>query len=1042
MRKLVTFLLGLLCVFTTVLGQRRPVKGKVVDENNVPVPSASIQIKGTSSGVAADTLGNFTINAAANDVLIISALNFGQKEVAVGNKLNLNVSLARNNASTIDEVVVTALGVSREKRALAYSVQTVSPDALRSAQEPNVVNALAGKVAGIQINNSGGQAGTSSRIVIRGNSSLTGNNQPLFVIDGIPVDNSVDRAISENDESALFNGYGGNRAIDIDPNTIESTTVLKGAAATALYGSRGAFGVILITTKKGRASAGRKIPRINVSSSVSFDNAYTDGYQDKYLQGLNRLYKNGLPLGAGGYSEDPGAASQTSGSWGPHRDSVSQAVIDSIGMPQVIDPRKELYRTGKVYSNSVTVSGGNDKSTYALTYSNLTQDGIVPNNTFKRNSVKASFTNKLTDYFTSTTSVTYINTKNNRLTEGNGARAFTYGLNFQPISFDAKRAYEERGNSAWTAAGSGFNNPFWLVENNVNPSAVDRLIASNEINIQLASWLKLTNRIGIDTYTDEQAEHVNIGTLGYPGGRMYNGLIKRRQVNNDLILSAQGNIGSDWKVSGLIGHNINSRNFARRTVRGTTLSLPGFYDITNAQATEALQADSKRRLIGVYASATLEYKNFLYLNAAARNDWSSTLPVGGNSFFYPSVSAGLVFTELLDIDKTIFPYGKIRLSYAQAGNDAAEYLTNQTYARANPSDGTRGNITFPFNGINGFLTNGILANGALKPEKVTEKEIGGEFKFFKSRLGLDIAYYDKVSKNQILQQEVAGSSGYSERVINAGELSNKGIEISLTATPIKTRDFTWDLQLNFAKNKYKLKSIAENVDNIFLGGFSDPQIRADKDYGYGVIWGLGFKKTEDGKQLLIDDDGYPIAADDLGPIGNATPDWTAGLRTTFSYKGLSLSMLFDKRQGGDILNMDSYYSVFYGTAKVTQDRYTNTVWEGIRESDGKANTTPIFRDDNYWRTWYSSSFGLFVEDGSFFKLREITLSYALPQSWLAKTPFEGISVYATGRNLWIKSSFTYKDPEGNLLGNTNAQGFYHAVVPGTRGITAGLNVNF
>ena len=1043
MRRIIFTILFLLSVLIhEALAQNKTVSGRVTDATtNEGLPGVTVLVKGTQAGSATDGSGNYSIIIPdGGTTLIFSFIGYTTTERTIGNATTINVAMAVD-AKQLNEVVVTALGVEREKRTLGYAVQNVNPQQILTSREPNIVNALAGKVAGVQINNSSGQAGSSSRIVIRGNTSLTGNNEPLFVVDGIPIDNTNNRAVGEDTESALFGGLGGNRGIDIDPNIIENVTVLKGASATALYGSRGAFGVILITTKKGQKSADRKLPRVAFTSSVGFDKAITEGYQDKYLQGLNGLYRNGFPADRGGFAEAVNGATQGTTSWGPHRDSVSQKVIDAIGVPQVFDPRADFYRTGQVWNNSVSVSGGTDKNTYILTYSNLNQNGIVPKNTFNRNSFLASFTSQLSQKFNVTTSVNYINSKSKRIPEGNTKRSYLYSLNFAPISFDNKAAYEQFGNASWSSNITGFNNPFWLINNVQMPSTVDRFIISNVANLQLLSWLTLTNRVGLDTYTDEQQEHVNIGTISVPNGRMFESIIKRNQINNDLILNANKKIGEDFVLNALIGHNINQRRLATRTVRGENLSIPGFYDVRNAESTTPLQYDEERRLIGVYASATLDYKNYLFLNGTARNDWSSTLPPGDNSFFYPSISLGFVFTEVLGLSSSsYFPYGKLRLSYAQAGNDAAPYLTNQTYQRANPGDGQRGNINFPFNGVNAFQTSTLLTNNQLKPEIVTEKEIGGDFSFFNGRLGADISLYDKVSESQILRQEIASSSGYVERVVNAGEIQNRGLEATLTANPLKIGDFNWNVQLNYGRNKYNLKSIAEGVDNIFLGGFTSPQIRADKNYGYGVIWGQGFKRNENG-QLIIDEDGLPMLADDLGPIGNATPKWAGGLRNTFSFKGLSLSVLFDARKGGDIMNMDLFYSTFYGTAKITEQRNTTIIYEGVKE-DGSPNTTPVLRDQAYFQNWYSSAFENFVEDGSFTKLREVTLSYNFPAALISKTPFEGISFTATGRNLWRKTDFSYGDPEGNLLGNTNAQGFYHAVTPSTKGVTVGLNVRF
>lgn len=1046
MKKVV--LLKLLLVFAMagqLWAQTRTVTGRVTGPEGSPLPGVTVVEKGTTNGVTTTSEGNFSLTVQPNATLVVSFIGMANQEVILGNRSMINVQL-KEDSQKLSEVVVTAFGIEAEKRTLGYSAQNVNPAQLQQSREPNIVNALAGKVAGVQINNSGGQAGSSSRIVIRGNTSLTGENQPLFVVDGIPIDNSTNRGINATTEGALFNGYGGNRAIDLDPNLVENVTVLKGASATALYGSRGANGVIVITTKKGQRDASRSFPKVTFNSSLAFDDAILAGYQDQYHLGLNGLYRNGLPNGEGGYAQRaPGATTspnpQTTVSWGPHRDSVAQEVIDSIGVPGVFNPRDQFYRTGKVWNHSISLSGGTEKSTYLLAYSVLDQEGIVPNNTFKRHSVAANFTSQLTEKFNVATSINYIRSNNDRLSEGNGARSYLFGLNFTPISFDINRYFTMPGNPNVMYTPTAFNNPFWLANNNGVFSEVDRFIVSTEVGYQILPWLRLSNRVGMDTYTDQMREEVNVGTRGAVNGRMFEALLKRSQINNDLILSANYNLSEEVRLTGLVGHNVNTRTYNRRTIRGLDLSIPNYFDITNAKSTQAFQDDEERRLVGLYGSATLDFRNYLFLTATGRNDWSSTLPIEHNSYFYPSVSLGFVFTEVLGLaNSSYFPYGKVRVSWARAGNDAPAYYTNQTFSQAGPSDGTRGTINFPFNGQNAFIASNQLNNNQLVHELVTEKEIGFDFRFLQNRLGIDLALYDKVSNNQILDQEISAASGYVTRVVNAGEISNKGIELVLTASPLRIGSFSWEILGNFARNRYKLNSIAEGVDNIFLGGFTSPQIRADKDFGYGVIWGSKFMRNDQG-QLVIDEDGLPIVDDALGAIGNVMPDWTAGLRNTLAWKGLSLSALIDVRQGGDILNMDQYYTTFYGTAKVTEARNTMFAYNGVLE-DGTVNTKRIKRDELYWRNFYSSVDENFVEDGSFVKLREITLAYSLPQSLMARTPLQSVTFSATGRNVWIRSDFSYGDPEGSLLGNTNAQGFYHAVTPATKGITFGVNVVF
>lgn len=1038
---LLSLFVGSMILTSVAFAQEKKVSGRVTGADGKPLVGVTVAVQGSNVATQTDVNGNYSFSVPTGKIIVFRSIGYSDKTLIVKEGQSaFNVTLD-NNDNALDEVVVTALGVKKEKKSVGYSVQEVKAADILSSREPNVVNALAGKVAGLQITSSGGQAGSSASIQLRGNTSITGSSEPLFVIDGIPMDNSVNSG--DDNVSTLFTGTNGSRLSDLDPNIVESISVLKGAGASALYGSRGANGVIMITTKKGMAEDNRKLPRVSLSSSVTFDEAYTDGYQTTYLQGVNGKYRNGLPLALGGYAEEGGTTNpQTSAVWGPHRDSVSQAVIDAIGMPKIVDPRKQFYQTGVMWNNSASISGGLANTTYRLTYSNTNQDGIVPNNTFKRNSFNGAFASKLSQIVTSSTSVSYVNSKNNRMLEGNGGQSFLYGLNFAPVSFDMKEAYDKYGNLSWQspiALGTGFNNPYWLVNHNSSPSITDRFVISNEINIDILPWLKATNRVGLDSYTDLIEEKIDIGTKGIPKGRYFSALVKYKQWNNDFILSANKKINEDWSISGLVGTNYNQRGFNRRTVRGLDLNIPGFFDISGMGTVQAFQSDELRRLVGLYASASIDYKNYLFLNATARNDWSSTLPKGNNSFFYPSISSSFVFSEAFDLTNDVFSFGKIRASYAVAGNDAQPYYTTQTFSKANPGDGTRGNIDFPFNGLNGFNMSSVLANNELKPEIVTEYEFGTELKFFKNRVNLELSYYSKQSEKQIIQQPIAASSGFQLLVANAGKLKNSGVEIMLDVAPVKTENFNWNIVTNFAKNKYKLQSLAEGVDNIFIGGFTNPQVRIDKDYGY-VIWGYGFKENDKG-QTLIDDDGLPILSEELGPIGNVMPDWTMGIRNSFRYKNLSVSGLLDVRTGGQVLNLDLYYATFYGSSAVTADRGTKIVHEGIRESDGEVNTTEVVKNQAYYQNWFSTVDKNFVEDAGFIKLREVTLSYSLPKSWLKKSKLEDVTFSATGRNLWIKSDFSYKDPEGSLLGN-QVQGLYHAITPSSKGFTFGVNVKF
>jgi outer membrane receptor protein involved in Fe transport len=531
---------------------------------------------------------------------------------------------------------------------------------------------------------------------------------------------------------------------------------------------------------------------------------------------------------------------------------------------------------------------------------------------------------------------------------------------------------------------------------------------------------------------------------------MYDENIHWRELNNDLMIMAEKSFNL-FNASLLLGNNINSRVQQRELQRGTGLSIPGFYNIQNATAVTAQENNDKRRLVGFYGQANFDYNNFLYLTLTGRNDWTSTLPKNNRSYFYPSVSVGFIFTQILGLtNSAYFPYGKLRASYSEIGNDAPTYSLTTTYSQSQPGDGQGGQINYPFQGVNGFEISNVQGNPSLKPERTKEYEIGLDLHFFNSRFNIDAAYYKRRTIDQIFSVPVSAATGYLSRLTNSGEISNEGLELVLSGTPLKISDFSWDFLITYTRNRSKVVELAPGVETIRLGGFTNPGIFIKANENYGVIWGQGFQRNKDGV-MLIDENGLPVIADKLGAIGNILPNWTGGIRNTFSWKGISLSALIDIRQGGDLMNMDKFYTTFYGTAKITEQRNTNYTYkgnkavlndEGVYVDTGVPNDIPVFRDQAYWQNWYSNYDENFVEDASFVKLREITFGYSLPANLLNKSFIKSLRLSATGRNLWIHSNFSYKDPEGSLYGSANAQGFYHAVTPGTKSYVVGLTASF
>ncbi len=1054
--------LALVALPAAVQAQVGTVEGTVLDPQGVPLQGANVSLRGTTVGAATDTNGDFRLTVPVGEhTLLVSFLGFADYEapimIGADETLRLEIRLEEGGIN-LDEVVVTALGLERQERSIGYSFQEVESDVIERANESNLVNALAGKVAGMQVSSASGQPGRAARIIIRGNSSMTGNNQPLFVIDGVPISNEeANITTEENPEgSALFTGGSVNRGVDIDPSIIQDITVLKGASAMALYGSRAANGAILITTKGGRGQQGL---RITFTNNTRFDSAIIDGFQQNYTLGADGCFANGLPASQGGVSEECfGPVSQTVWNWGPHIDSLNAdpARLQELGIDPVqrVDPRRDFYQSGATFENSLNISGGLLGGNFFVSASNLGQDGIVPGTRLDRSSFMAKFGGNLTPSLLIESSINYVRTENAWAAEGNGALSYLYALNFAPPNFDITQPTFEDGTQRMFT--TSLNNPFWLVDRNLFTSDVDRFIGSVNVAYDVLPWLTVSERLGIDSYADTRKGRVDVGTRGRLQGSMYDQVIGRREINSDLIARANRRIGDDVGIDLIVGNNINSQYYQRSYLRGVNLGVPGFFHINNAQSVSGDEYLSRRALIGVYSQATIDYDDWAYLTLTARNDWSSTLPSGNNSFFYPSVGIGLVFTEPIDFFRdTPLSYGKLRASWARIGNDAPVYSTMTAYVQPSTGDGQRGVIEYPFNNVIAYQESNQMGNPGLRPELSSEYELGLDLRFFGQRGRIDLSYYDRTTTDQIFSVPVSAATGFVARLMNAGELRNYGFEAIVGVTPFQTRDFSWDLTANFARNRHEVISLAEGVESIFLGGFNNPQIRIQEgEGGYGVIWGDQFARADreihadlfeanpelrEGT-LLIGGDGLPIVSDALGAIGNVQPDWTANLRTSLSYRGLSASALLDVRRGGDVMNMDLFYSSYYGSHAVTEDRGTTYVYDGFNVDTGAMNDVEVVRDQDFYQGFWSFYAENWVEDGSFVKLRELSLSYSLPTPFVQRGGIQAATITATGRNLWIGTDFSYGDPEGSLLGSGNAQGFYHMVTPSTRSYALGIRV--
>jgi TonB-linked SusC/RagA family outer membrane protein len=1062
-------------VINTSAQDNRQITGKVTSKQGTPLSGASVLVKGTALGtyVKADGKYKLVVPSSAK-TLVVKLIGMKSKEISIGQSDEINVVL-EDDVMKMNEVVITAVGVEKEKKAVGYAVQDVGGQELSQSHEVNIVQALSAKAAGVQITSSAGVAGASSNIIIRGASSITGDNSPLFVIDGIPIDNS-----QTGTGSLLASVAYSNRAIDINPDDIASMTVLKGPAATALYGLRASAGAIVITTKRGSAASGDKI-NITYNTSVGFEQvSQLPEVQSKYSQGIGGKYQ--------------GPSTKQSRSWGALIDTLrfdgdTTSKYDKngniVGMSDPTaktrvtpyDNQKNFFNTGTTYTNSLSMSGGSDVGSYYFSFSNLKQNGIVPNNVFNRTTVRISGDSKIASNLRASGSLSYINSGGQRIQQGSNTSGVMLGLLRTPTTFDnangngvgSQAADNEtsylypdspdRGQRTYRGGG-GYDNPFWTVNKNPFNDNVDRVMGNVQLNYVASEWAEVMYRLGGDFYSDRREGAYAIGSANVPAGQIIYHELYNRDINSDIIVTFSKKFNDDLTGTLLVGNNMFVTSGSQLYVQGDQFAAPDFYQVSNTQGQVTNRSIGSKRTAAFYGDLGLNYKSMFYINATLRNEWSTSLPnPTDNSFMYGSGNANFVFTELMD-KSDVFSFGKFRASYAVVGKDAPIYSTVTTYNQAGFADGWTSGISFPFSGLVGFTQGDGLGNSMLAPEKTKAIEFGLDLRFFENRLGLDISYYKQNSVDLIIGVPIAASSGYSSIVKNAAEIENKGIEIILTANPINTGNFNWDAQINFAKNTNTVLSLTEGVDNIFLGGFQGASTRAVVGLPYATIYGKGYFRDNNGNLVINTDKtdpnyGFPIIDTKEKAFGSATPDWRMGIRNTFSYEGISLSTLIDIKKGGVLWNGTRSALYYFGTAKDTEVRGQDHTFTGVSGHIDQLGEPVIDGDpvsiqtklDQRWFTGPANGFvgnntEDFIEDAGWVRLREITLSYKLPKSWMDETPFSGADISVSGRNLWLSTNYKGVDPETSLTGANNAQGMDYFNMPGTKSYTIALRVNF
>lgn len=1037
------FFLGLVillgCMIANPLfAQNRSVTGKVIDENKQPIPGASVLVKGTTKGAATDINGEFTVSlSVAENILEVSFIGYDKKEVNVGNQSSVTIALEPDETA-LAEVVVTAFGMEREKKALGYATQAVEGSQIADARQANIANNLSGRIAGVQIN-SNSMPGSGSHIVIRGSSSVAGNNQPLIVLDGVPLEQSADRR------------YGGGFS-EINPDNIKEINVLKGATAAALYGSRAANGVIMVTTKDG---SGTKGIGVEYNTNMTFDrplvkpdfqNIYGGGigYRTWYVDGRNGFDADGI-RGTAGVDE----------SWGAPMDGrlvpLWYSAPERVPLLPQTNNWEQFWETGRTSSHNVAVSGGSEAGSFRLSIGRLDQSSIMYNNDYYRNNFKLNAGYNFTPWLNVTVSSEYIKS-------GSDNRRYTASSDFiwshRHTDFDKLRNWEHYYDTHRQTFRSGddypyanwqheyFSNPYFLQDRYTNANVKDRLVGNIAATYKFSDDLSLMVRTGTDYWSDTRTNVTSVERTKNSVrilGAYTESLINSQETNSDFILSYNKSLNNGLSFNMQAGGINRTNNFRMNTVNVRELTIDGLYNLGNYASPVVPSSEIRKQVVNsLFGAAQIGYNNSLFLDLTGRNDWSSTLPINANSFFYPSVALSAVVTDLLDIQSGVLSFAKIRASLAQVGNDADPYMLNQVFVSQGLWAGTTPT----------YAESSEIANRNLKPEITTGKELGLDMRFLNGRIGMDFTYYHQSTTNQILAVAISRASGYESQILNAGRITNQGVEMMLTAALLDNKGgLNWGVAFNFARNRNLVVELAEGLENYTLGSQNSLTSEARVGEPYGTLYGRRYLRSPEGE--IVYSNGLPQLEPGTFALGNIQPDWIGGVSNTFSYRGFSFGTLIDIRMGGDIFDVGTGLARKTGQyAETAIGREEGVIGKGMKNL-GSAETPLYVPNDvvvdaqSFWnaqnpRTYHEAG----VFDGSFVKLREVTFGYSLPQAFLSNTFIQSARVSLVGRNLAIlHRNHSHMDPEVDMKGG-NAQGFAYGEQPSTRNVGFNLNVSF
>ncbi|WP_086478147.1 SusC/RagA family TonB-linked outer membrane protein [Arenibacter amylolyticus] len=1001
-----------LVMLSSSIGFGQRIQGKVTDESGVPLPGVTVLVVGTTTGTTTDFDGNYAINAKEGENLLFSYLGMLSQTIRLGSQSTLNVTM-KEDATSLDEVVVTAFGNESKKRSLTNAVQSINAEQLLQGNQNNMVNGLQGKVSGVTVVNSGGAPGASSVILIRGGTSITGNNQPLFVVDGIPIDNSTNSSLIV---------ASTNRASDINPEDIESISVLKGPTAAALYGIQASEGAVIITTKKGKAG----VSKVSYSGSLSVDKVIGTPETQK-------IYGQGRQVGTdSSFTYD----TESEFSWG---DKIAQ------GTP-LFNNIEGIYQTAVTQNHNVSYSSGNEKGNMYFSIGDLSQEGVIPSTSYDKTSFKVNLNSNIRKNLTLGVSGNYIDTKIASTRQGNATGGSFRSLLAYPSNVNAKDYSNPDGSQKTFFLDQQFDNPYWSINNSPNTDQVKRLLGVISLNYKFLEDFNLSYKLGIDNYSEYNKKIIGDGSLieNLNKGSISQFEKDHSGLTSNLILRYNKEVSQDFTIDAMAGNSVEELDIRTTYSSGRGFQAPGIYSIGNIliENQQINEVITRKRIVGVFGELQLAWKDALFLTATGRNDWSSTLPKNKRSFFYPSLGTSAILTDLIKDIKTDegLNYLKFRATWARVGKDA-------------PIGALESSLGTNINGLasSAYTWNGVnVGNPNLEPEFTNSYEVGADMRFLKNRLSLDLSYYRNKSDNQILRDiRVPPTTGTFYATLNGGAIENKGIEALLSARILeKSNGISWGMDFNFGMNKSKVLELPGFLNEVYL---SDSWTFRNSAAGAaildGSLFGLRGKRPlkNDNGEVVINSNGFPVLSDETFTDVNRLPDWSLGITNRIAYKNLSMSFLLDIVQGQDIYNATESALVYYGLSTNTLDRGESTTLNGVTV-DGSPNNVSVVKNQKYFQDYYSTNSENFVEDGSFARLRYVTLSYQFPKDMLDKIAIGSMELYATARNLFTISNYSGVDPEINTFGAgiSGAGSMYidNLGTPSTRGFDIGLKFTF